>query len=204
MTAPQGGQPQGGQGTGNEPSSGPQGGQGGGQGNTPAGQPQGGETGGQQGGQTPPWGSDEQFDPQRAWNLIQNLRTEKTQAQQDRDTFKGKVEEFENAGKSETERLTGDRDTHKSRADTAEGKLMRLEIGLDKGLTPAQCARLVGSTEDELKADADKFLAELPSGSGQAPPSRRPRERMPSGGSDPEEPADEDPEKIAARVGRWR
>lgn len=26
----------------------------------------------------PPWGSDEDFDPQRAWNLIQNLRTENT------------------------------------------------------------------------------------------------------------------------------
>lgn len=195
MTAPQGGQQQGGSGTGNEPSGGQQGGE-------PQTAPQGGASGGQQAGQTPPWGSDEQFDPQRAWNLIQNLRTEKQQAQEARDSFKGKVDEFENAGKSETERLTGDRDTHKTRADSAEGKLMRLEIGLDKGLTPAQCARLVGSSEDELKADADKFLAELPS--GQAPPSRRPREAMPSGGSDPEEPADEDPEKIAARVGRWR
>ena len=27
--------------------------------------------------QTPPWGTDEEFNPERAWNLIQNLRTEK-------------------------------------------------------------------------------------------------------------------------------
>lgn len=188
-------------GGGGAPPSGPQGGQNGGQ----APQPQSGGNGGQSGNQTPPWGTDEQFDPQRAWNLLQNVRGDLAQAQAARDELKGKVTEFENAGKSESERLTGDRDSWKGRAETAEGKLRRLEIGLEKGLTPAQCARLVGTTEDELKADADAFLAELPQrSSGQAPPTRRPAERMPTGGSEPEQQEpDEDPFKVAARIRRY-
>lgn len=206
MTTPQGGQPQGGSGTGStDPQNAPQGGQDGGQGGNPPNEPSSTPQSGQSGAQAPPWGSDEQFDPQRAWNLIQNLRTEKQQAQTDRDTYKSKVTEFEDAGKTETERLSGDRDSWKGRAESAESKLMRLEVGLEKGLTPGQAARLVGNTADELKADADAFLAELPQQTGgQAPPSRRPTERMPSGGSDPETPPDEDPEKVAARVSRWR
>lgn len=190
MTAPQGAQPQdGGAGTSTTPPAGPQDGQQQGGGSTPP--------------AAPPWGSDEQFNPNRAWQLIQNLRTENAQTKADRDGFKTKVDEHERAGQSETERLTGDRDTYKTRAEGAEAKLLRLEIGLAKGLTPAQCARLVGTTEDELKADAAAFLAELPKGGG-TPPSRRPSERLPSGGGDPEEPVDEDPRKVAARVGRRR
>ena len=30
---------------------------------------------------TPPWGSDEDFNPEKAWSLIQNLRSEKTELQ---------------------------------------------------------------------------------------------------------------------------
>ncbi len=190
MTEQQGGQPQGGATppSNTPPPAGPEGGTP--EGNTPP---------------TPPWGADENFDPQRAWALVQKLRTENGQIKGERDTFKTKVDEHARAGQSKEEQLAGDRDSFKSRAETAEGRLMRLEIGLAKGLTPAQSARLVGTTEDELKADADAFLADLPKGSGgTTPKTRRPNERMPTGGSDPEEEPDEDPRKVAARVSRWR
>ncbi|MFF9350527.1 hypothetical protein [Streptomyces sp. NPDC014734] len=40
-------------------------------------------------------------------------------------------------------------------------ELARLRAGLTAGLTPDQSARLIGSTEDELTADAQKLAAEF-------------------------------------------
>ncbi|MGQ0575995.1 MAG: hypothetical protein ACT4RN_17570 [Pseudonocardia sp.] len=134
MSAPLAGQPQGGAGP--DPAAPP------GPGEPPGGQPP-----ADGAPPAPPWGSDEQFDPVRAWALIQNLRGEVAQARTDRDGYKTKVDEHTRAGQSETERLTGDRDTYKNRAETADGRLTRLDVGLAKGLTPTQCARLVGTTD---------------------------------------------------------
>lgn len=44
------------------------------------------------------------------------------------------------------------------RAVDAEAKALRLEVAAEKGLTTAQAKRLVGSTRDELEADADELL----------------------------------------------
>lgn len=43
----------------------------------------------------------------------------------------------------------------------ARTELARLRVGLAVGLTPAQSARLQGSTEEELTADAEILAAEL-------------------------------------------
>lgn len=45
-------------------------------------------------------------------------------------------------------------------AKAANGKLLRVEIAVEKGLTPKQAARLVGETKEELEADADAFIEE--------------------------------------------
>ncbi|MDH6625719.1 hypothetical protein M2271_003530 [Streptomyces sp. LBL] len=67
---------------------------------------------------------------------------------------------------SETERLQKERDdaaaeaaTAKAERDAAARKALVLEIAADKGLTPAQAARLQGSTKLELEADADALKA---------------------------------------------
>lgn len=63
--------------------------------------------------------------------------------------------------KTEAQRL-------QDRADQAERDLaasrveaLRLRVAAEKGLTPKQAARLQGTTEDELNADADDLLAEF-------------------------------------------
>lgn len=50
---------------------------------------------------TPPWGSDAEFDPQKAWNLIQNLRAENGEAKAkaeaaatERDQFASQATEY--------------------------------------------------------------------------------------------------------------
>lgn len=64
-------------------------------------------------------------------------------------------------------------------------KAARLEIALEKGLTKAQAARLVGDTREELESDADAYIEEHGLGTGDggeehdkdrqdnAPPSQR-------------------------------
>ncbi|AJR18109.1 hypothetical protein GUY44_11960 [Pimelobacter simplex] len=113
-----------------------------------------------------------------------------------------RLQELEDKDKTEAQRLTEDRDSHKTRADQAEGELMRLRVGLAKGLTEAQARRLVGSTKEELEADADDLLATFGGKSDDKPaPSRRPTEHL-RGGGDPEEDPEVDLRKIADQIPR--
>ncbi|MBT2412630.1 DUF4355 domain-containing protein [Streptomyces sp. ISL-12] len=84
---------------------------------------------------------------------------------------------------SETERLQKERDeaaaeaaTAKAAAEAAQRKALVLEVAAEKGLTPAQAARLQGSTKEELEADADA-LKELfgSAGNGQGGTTPPPR-----------------------------
>lgn len=110
-----------------------------------------------------------------------------------------KAKELEDANKSEAEKTTERLTAAEKRAEKAEGELLRLSVGLEKGLTPAQAKRLVGSTKEELEADADDLLTTF-SGDKKAPSTRKPNERL-RGGSDPEDPPGEtDPRKLAAAI----
>ena len=88
-----------------------------------------------------------------------------------------KARELEESQKTEAQKLTEERDTHKGRADTAEISALRYEIALDKGLTKSQAKRLVGSTREELEADADELLADL-GGQPRVDTARTPREAL--------------------------
>jgi len=72
-----------------------------------------------------------------------------------------KLAEIENANKTEVEKLTERATAAEQRAAQVELASIRNEIALEKGLTPSQAKRLVGSTRDELAADADDLLADL-------------------------------------------
>lgn len=72
-----------------------------------------------------------------------------------------KLAEIENANKTEVEKLTERAAAAEARAAQVELASIRNEIALEKGLTPSQAKRLVGSTRDELAADADDLLADL-------------------------------------------
>lgn len=145
----------------------------------------------------PPWGSEDDFNPQKAWNLIQNLRGDLDKAK----TAQARLAEIEDKDKTETQRLSEDRDTHKSRAEKAEAELLRLQVGIDKGLTPAQARRLVGTTKEELVADADDLLESFGGAQQQRPASGRPTERL-RGGGEPDTDPEPDLSKIAAEIPR--
>lgn len=148
----------------------------------------------------PPWGTDENFDPAKAWALVQNLRGDlatKNGRIAELTPFEQKAREAEEASKSEVQRATDALTVAERRALAAEEALLRRDVADEKGLTPAQAKRLVGKTREELLADADDFLASLPQPLAAAATSRTPVEALRPGAL-PQVPALTLGEQIAA------
>ena len=127
--------------------------------------------------------------------VLADLRAEREKRQ----ALEAKLREHDDKDKSESERLTARLADAEKRATDAESKALRFEVASAKGLTHAQAKRLVGSTKDELEADADELLETFGgAGNGGKPPTRKPVENL-RGGSEPdEEPEETDPTKLAA------
>lgn len=79
-------------------------------------------------------------------------------ANKEAETLRLKLQEFEDRDKSEAQKLADRAEAAERRASELEVKALRLEVAAEKGLTPAQAKRLVGTTREELEADADELL----------------------------------------------
>lgn len=136
----------------------------------------------------PPWGED--FDPARAWKTIQSLRAREKELA----PLAQKAKELEESQKSEQQKITERAEAAERERDALRLEALRLRIAADKGLSPKQAARLRGSTEEEMSADADELLSEF-----QASGPRRPQgdaDQGPRGSA----PAPTDPTKLADAV----
>lgn len=151
----------------------------------------------------------EPFDADRAKAKIAKANKEAQSLRQrlkELEPLAAKAKELEDADKSETEKLTERLTAAEKRATEAEQTLLRLQVAAEKGLTPAQAKRLIGSTREELEEDADDLLASFPTpqGTKTARVPGRPKEK-PRGGGDPDEPPEEkDPRKLADAIPRRR
>jgi hypothetical protein len=122
----------------------------------------------------------ETIDYARVKKYVYNLLLDKAKAQDARDESEEKIAEANTradeavkaqkaAEKKVTDadstgqiaELTEKAATEAARADVAEGKLLRLEVGDEKGLTAKQALRLQGATKEELEADADAVIEEF-------------------------------------------
>jgi hypothetical protein len=117
---------------------------------------------------TPEGGDDEGFKPittQEELNKVIGQRIAKVESKyanySELETKAAEFDKATEAQKSETQKAI-------DRAEAAEKELKstRLEsdrsaVALEKGLTPAQAKRLVGTTHEELAADADVLLTDL-------------------------------------------
>jgi len=83
-------------------------------------------------------------------------------ANKEAETLRLKLKEYEDRDKTDLQRLQEERDALKSERDILNLKTLQREVADEKGLTPAQARRLVGSTREELEADADDILASFP------------------------------------------
>lgn len=109
-----------------------------------------------------------------------------------------RAKELEDASKSDIERATEALTVAEKRAQEAELKALKLEVAAEKGLNASQARRLVGTTKEELEADADDLIDTFRSDEetvADAP--RKPRERLRPGATPPEEPEKNDPYKRA-------
>ncbi|HET7388433.1 MAG TPA: hypothetical protein VFJ19_17405 [Nocardioidaceae bacterium] len=129
---------------------------------------------------------------------LERFKAKISRANREAENLRKRLKEYEDRDKSDSEKLTEDRDSHKSRADKAESELARYKVAAAKGLTPGQAKRLVGSTEDELAADADEMLAEL---GGTSTSTTKPKERL-RGGGEPDDEPEEDISKVVADIPR--
>lgn len=69
-----------------------------------------------------------------------------------------KLAQIEEANKTDLEKVTGERDTLKTAAESAAAENMRLRVALAKQLPAELIDRLRGSSKEELEADADELL----------------------------------------------
>jgi hypothetical protein len=69
--------------------------------------------------------------------------------------------EAEEAKKTEMQRLQDRAEKAEKERDSHASTATRLQVAMEKGLTPSQAKRLVGSTREELEADADELIADL-------------------------------------------
>lgn len=86
-----------------------------------------------------------------------------------------KLQELEDAKKTETEKLTDRAAKAETRASELESELLRLRVAISKQVPPDLVDRLRGETEEELAADADKLLKLVtPETDGRTAPAPRP------------------------------
>jgi len=149
----------------------------------------------------PPWGDDD-FDPDKAWRLLENVRGDVAKLKTERDSLAAKLQEHDDKDKSEAQKLQERAEAAEQKLAAAERNAMVASVALKKGLTEAQAKRLIGTTVEELEADADELLATFTPEPGQEPVPGRPRERLRPGAAPSAEPEETDPAKLAAMVPR--
>ena len=92
------------------------------------------------------------------WKALSRKNEERAKANE---AAARKLAELEESQKSEIEKAIARAEEAEKRAQIVELEAIRNSVALSKGLTPSQAKRLVGSTLEELEADADELLADL-------------------------------------------
>ena len=73
-----------------------------------------------------------------------------------------RIKEFEDRDKSDAQKIQEERDQAVAERDRLRTQNLRRDVADEKGLTPAQARRLVGTTREELEADADAVIEDFP------------------------------------------
>jgi hypothetical protein len=124
--------------------------------------------------QTPESQEGSAFDrlPPETQEEIRRLRRENARHRTAAQEANLKVKQYEDADKSELQRITDRATQAEQKANAAEARLLRYEVAASKKVPPEWVHRLVGGTREELEADADELLKSL-----------RPDGREPAGGN---------------------
>lgn len=105
----------------------------------------------------------------------------------DLEPIAAKAKELEEAQKTNEQRLTEALDAAKADATSSKAQLMRLQVGLDKGVPAALVKFLPSGTQEEVEAAADELLANLPASDAPRRPQPSPDQgRQPVSKDDPD------------------
>ena len=138
---------------------------------------------------TPPWGSDEDFNAERAWELIQNLRSDKDSLKTKADEYSSKVREYEDAKLTVEQKAARDLKEQQESYATLASENALLKAAIEHGLSADDMELLRGLPADAIAERAAKLAARLV-GTGapkQNPLIRQPKEAL-RGGSTPNTP----------------
>lgn len=116
-------------------------------------------------------GDDPTFDFEKGKRYLYAILSDKEKLQAKVETITAekadvqtKLDEKLREGESESDRLKRENDELKAQAakvGEVDVEKLKLQVALDKGLTAFQAKRLVGSTTEELEADADEILQNM-------------------------------------------
>nr|WP_294163752.1 hypothetical protein [uncultured Corynebacterium sp.] len=127
---------------------------------------------------TPPWGSDDDFNPEKAWSLIQNLRSEKTELQNKMTTLNNEHSAtLSTLSERDTsiEELKASLELSEEAAKQAEAEHQQLaalrtkeHLLANAGIPASYAGNVTGETEDDW-AESVAQLAQLNANANQAP-----------------------------------
>lgn len=104
----------------------------------------------------PPWGNEE-FDPQRAWTLLQNVRGDLQRSQGRNRELEAEKSARERQQMSELDRTKAERDDLQRQLGQTRLEALKSQVAIAKGLSAEAMEFLSGSTQEELEANADKL-----------------------------------------------
>lgn len=147
---------------------------------------------------TKPWGDDTDFDAEKAWTLIQNLRGDKAKTQQERDELAARVQAAEDAKLSEQERIA--KELEQAKTELAE---QRRKVALTQyGLPESALTFLTAESAEEIDKQASALAGLVPKKEPETPKvpaDSRAKPALPNGQTDDIPPAF-DPVEIARRA----
>lgn len=141
-----------------------------------------------------PWEeSGEEFSAEKAWNLIQNLRSDRESLKAERDDFAGKVKSIEDEKLTEQERIKRDLDEARGQlAQVNQEKAMAQALADHSELTKEDFDLIKGDTPEEVADKAAKLAARYASQAQAQAKSTNPAAALnpllqatPKGGNDP-------------------
>ena len=116
-------------------------------------------TGSEQAGETPTNGAM----PDGVTELLRKERAARKKAEAELSRATKRLNEIDDAGKSEQQKMADAVAAANARAERAELAILRAQVATRKKLPADLAERLVGTTEDELEADADRLVAQITS-----------------------------------------
>jgi hypothetical protein len=147
------------------------------------------------------------FDEARAARLVTNLRTELAQLKSERDTYKSKVTEREDAEKTELQKLQDRLAAAERERDEIRSERLVAKIAAEYKIDDELLDFIRAGSEDEIKAKAEKLAAKLglsePKDDGKEDLPRRPRTKLQPGSGSSDDLAGFDPNAVA-RAARQR